>query len=251
MPWRRLSKSHTLQSKTSFENVYHNIISKLFHGWNPLEIDPCFPRIRSSNFNTLRPRQNGRHSPDDTFKRIFVNENARILIEISLKFVPKGPINNIPASVQIMAWRRPGDKPLSEQMMVSLLTHICVTRPQWVNVPRHSKICQIEVTSIDNGSILISIWHWLPHFPPRYMKKLLNAHKYICGMLFSQNLQETTGWKSTMVYFIFRLLLYKYHHGNVFNVEAIDVITRRLLWNATALKLMLRIDWILETHSTG
>ena len=32
-----------------------------------------------------------------------------------------------------MAWRRPGDKPLSEPMMVSLMTHICVTRPQWVN----------------------------------------------------------------------------------------------------------------------
>ena len=36
-------------------------------------------------------------------------------------------------SVQIMAWRRPSDKPLSEPMMVSLLTHICVTRPKWVN----------------------------------------------------------------------------------------------------------------------
>ena len=33
-----------------------------------------------------------------------------------------------------MAWRRPGDKPLSEPMMVSLLTHICVTRPQWVKM---------------------------------------------------------------------------------------------------------------------
>ena len=31
-----------------------------------------------------------------------------------------------------MAWRRSGDKPLSEPMMDSLLTHICVTRPQWV-----------------------------------------------------------------------------------------------------------------------
>ena len=51
----------------------------------------------------------------------------------SLKFVPEGPINFIPALVQIMAWRRPGDKPLSELMMVSLLTHICVIRPQWVN----------------------------------------------------------------------------------------------------------------------
>ena len=59
---------------------------------------------------------------------------VRILITFSLKFVPKGPINNIPALVQIMAWRRPGDKPLSEPMTVSLLTHICVTQPQWVNI---------------------------------------------------------------------------------------------------------------------
>ena len=35
-----------------------------------------------------------------------------------------------------MAWRRPGDKPLSEPIVVSLLTHICVTRPQWVNIPQ-------------------------------------------------------------------------------------------------------------------
>ena len=83
--------------------------------------------------NTLRPRQNGRRFADDTFKRIFLNENARISIKISLKFVPKGPINNNPTLVQIMAWRRSDDKPLSETMMVSLLTHICVTRPQWVN----------------------------------------------------------------------------------------------------------------------
>ena len=86
----------------------------------------------SKKINTLRPRQNGRHFADDTFKLIFVNENVRISIKISLKFVPKGPINNIPALVQIMAWRRSGIKPLSEPMMVSLLTHICVTRPQWV-----------------------------------------------------------------------------------------------------------------------
>ena len=63
-------------------------------------------------------------SQTDTFKRIFLNENVIISIKISLKFVPKGPINNSPALVQIMAWRRPGDKPLSEAMMVSLLTHI-------------------------------------------------------------------------------------------------------------------------------
>ena len=72
--------------------------------------------------NTLRPRQDGRHFAADNFKCIFFNENVWILIRISLKFVPKGPINNIPALVEIMAWRRPGDKPLSEPMMVRLPT---------------------------------------------------------------------------------------------------------------------------------
>ena len=41
-------------------------------------------------------------------------------------------ISNIPAVVQIMAWRRSGAKPLSEPMMASLPTRICITRPQWV-----------------------------------------------------------------------------------------------------------------------
>ena len=85
------------------------------------------------HINTLRPRQNGRHFPDDTFESIFLNENVRISIKISLKFVTKGSINNIKAMVQIMAWRRPGDKPLSEPMIVSLPMHICITRPQWAN----------------------------------------------------------------------------------------------------------------------
>ena len=82
--------------------------------------------------NTLRPRQNGCHFADDIFKYIFLNENAWILLKISLKFVRKVRINNILALVQIIAWRRPGNKPLSEPMMVSLLTYICVTRPLWV-----------------------------------------------------------------------------------------------------------------------
>ena len=100
-------------------------------------------------FNTLRPRQDDRHYPDDIFiKCIFLNKNVWISITISPKFVPKGPINNIPPLAQIMAWRRPGDKPLSEPMMVSLLTQICVTRPQWVNISieinRHWWNCIIE-----------------------------------------------------------------------------------------------------------
>ena len=47
------------------------------------------------------------------FKSNFLTEDMWIALDISLKFIPKGPINNIPALVQIMAWHRPGDKPLS------------------------------------------------------------------------------------------------------------------------------------------
>ena len=89
---------------------------------------------------THRGRENGRHFADDIFMRIFVNENIWIPINISLKPVPKGPINNIPALAQIMAWRRPSDRPLSEPMMVNPPTQICVTRPQWVNLRTGSKI---------------------------------------------------------------------------------------------------------------
>ena len=83
-------------------------------------------------FNAWRPRWHRQHFADDMFHRIFFNEDVWISIKISLKFGPKCPINNISALVQIMAWRPPGDKLLSEPMMVSLPTHICVTRAQWV-----------------------------------------------------------------------------------------------------------------------
>ena len=83
--------------------------------------------------------QNGCHLPDNVFKCIFLNENVQISIEISLKFVPNGSINNIPSLVQIMAWRRPGDKPLPEPMIVRLPTHICVIQTQLVNIVFDSK----------------------------------------------------------------------------------------------------------------
>ena len=69
-------------------------------------------------------RQSGRHFADDFFKYIFWNENVWFSTEISLTIVPEGPINDIPALVQAKAWDRPGDKPLSELMMLILLTHI-------------------------------------------------------------------------------------------------------------------------------
>ena len=89
--------------------------------WSPSSGETVHVRRR---INTLRPRQDGRHIPDDIFKRIFLNANIIFSKKISLKFVPMGLINNIPALVLIMAWRRPGDKPLSEPMMVRSLTYI-------------------------------------------------------------------------------------------------------------------------------
>ena len=84
-------------------------VVKLSHGEKKKQAQ-CF-------FNSSSPGQNGRYFADDIFKRIFVNENFSILIKISLKFVPKGPIANNPSLVEIMAWRRIGDKPLSEPML--------------------------------------------------------------------------------------------------------------------------------------
>ena len=98
---------------------------------------------------------NGRHFTDDICKSIFLNKNMWISLKISLKFVPKVRINNIPALVQIMAWHRPGGKPLSELMMVNSLTHICLTGPQltrW-NVVKH--ICVTDRDSIGAGNILL------------------------------------------------------------------------------------------------
>ena len=104
---------------------------------------------RAISFNILRPRQNGRHLADDIFKCVFLVGIVWILIKISLRFVPKG--HNILALVQIMAWRRPGDKPLFEPMMVSSLTHICVTRPQWINIQPAIAQPLYSITHQDNG----------------------------------------------------------------------------------------------------
>ena len=111
------------------------------------------PRLYLNQYNpivkSLRPKQNCHHFADDILKCIFLNGNAWMSLNISLKFVPKFQINNIPAMVHIMAWHRPGDKPLSEPMTFSLLTHICVTRIQWVNctfteiVTKQHNFCQV------------------------------------------------------------------------------------------------------------
>ena len=88
--------------------------------------------ITTFGFNKVRPRQNCCRFADELLKWIILNENIKNSLKVALKFVPKVPINNIPALVKIMAWCRPGDKLLSEPIRVNLQTQLCINRPQWV-----------------------------------------------------------------------------------------------------------------------
>ena len=63
-----------------------------------------FSVLMHLQINTLRPIQNGHHFADDILRCLFLNENVWFSIKISPKFVPKGPINDIPELVRIMAW---------------------------------------------------------------------------------------------------------------------------------------------------
>ena len=95
--------------------------------------------------NTLRPIQNGRHFADDMFKCNSFNEMFWILNKMSLKFVPRGLIDDMSALVEIMAGRRTGD--YLKQCWYVLLTHICVTRPQWVDIRCRIQMSQNNVKS--------------------------------------------------------------------------------------------------------
>ena len=137
-------------------------------------------------FNTFRPRQNGRHFADGIFKHIFLNENARISSQCSLKFVPKGPINNIPTLVQIMVWRSSGDKLLSEPMMVRLPTHICGTRLHWVNAENRELSLYMKISGAASDDKNDIIWRPLSSsdylveicFSQQFSQQLLKVHVY-------------------------------------------------------------------------
>ena len=132
--------------------------------WNWYQEDWCIfwllHYLKALIISKLRLRQNGRHFPDDIFKYFFLNKKIWISIKNSLNFVPKGPVNNIPALVQLMSWRQPGDKPLSEPVVVSLLSHICIIRPQRVK----ELIFIVRVFSSDYCLMIkmIIIWPYIP-----------------------------------------------------------------------------------------
>ena len=117
-------KHHNVFAKVTV-NLMKNIWNQPKHHWliyDSFQINLTKHILHSKEFyrrqfNSSSPTQNDRFFIDDICKYIFINENLCILIQILLYFVPKGPINNIAAVDPIRAWRRTGDKPLSEPMM--------------------------------------------------------------------------------------------------------------------------------------
>ena len=75
----------------------------------------------------------------DLIKCILLIERFRILIQILLNCVPRGPTYNKPALVHVTARCQTGDKSLygakslPKPMATHSLLHICVTEGQWVN----------------------------------------------------------------------------------------------------------------------
>ena len=138
-----------LSAQVIFHRVWSNgltrlqtliVMSSCIHGltlWESLWVTEDGDIVLA---NILRPRQNGQQSAVDSFNCIFLTENCCVLVKISLIFVPKGPVDNNLALVQIMAWLQTDDQPLSEPIISYLLMYMycisvcmCVTRPQWVN----------------------------------------------------------------------------------------------------------------------
>ena len=100
LQWNLNRNSYILIQENTFENVVCEMASLL---------------SRPQCVNTMRPRQNGRHFTDNLFKCIFMNEKVNWSLFLRLKLT--------------IFHRWPGDKPLSEPMMVRLPRHICITWP--------------------------------------------------------------------------------------------------------------------------
>ena len=99
------------------------------------------------SYNQSAPGQNGRHFADGIFTCIFLNKNIWISIKISLKCVPKGPMNNKSALIQLMAWRRTGDMPLSEPMPTRFTAAYMRHQGSWVNKLIVSVTCEFSILS--------------------------------------------------------------------------------------------------------
>ena len=131
------------------------------------------------SLNTLRPRQNGRHFADDISKHISLNENFWIWNKISLKYVPLGLIDNMAALVQVMAWRQPGDMPLSEAMFVYWCIHVSLRLSElngnWRSSQKYVEIQSEELSNFQPGGCFTNVSRALQN----NLAKTYNARNHI------------------------------------------------------------------------
>ena len=160
-------------------------------------MEPVFEAL----INSSLPGQNVRNFADDIFKWVFLNENIWISIKISLKLFP---INNIPALVQIMARRCPGDKPFSEPILTQFTD---AYMRQWgVNnagaVVNESMICVYAITTM---RYTIHIRHVILGLAliPEIMSDAASISMQQCHHI--TTVKPTTTWWG-LWYFTFRLL---------------------------------------------
>ena len=186
--------------------------------------------------NPLGPRQNGRQFANDTFKCIFLNGNIWTVIEISLKYVTLGRIDNKPALVQIIQLgTEQATSHYLKQWWPSLLTYICVTWPQWVKIVTHLSrhkspslfvICVVNIywliiqCVIHLMLLIISWWvgpgrkHCITHrntIPTRSWVSMVTSHqslllRSITNLLWLDNTQSypfKMPWRSLLAWSIY------------------------------------------------
>ena len=110
------------------------------------------------SLNSSIPGQNDRHFGRREFQMHFVGWNDRILIRISLKFVPRSPIDNMPALVQIMAWCRTGDKHSKHcEVHTGIVCYWYVITTEWLPVYHVRNYTHYQLRQ----SILATVQGWL------------------------------------------------------------------------------------------
>ena len=141
------------------------------------------------------------HFADDIFKYVLLKDFFNVLIQILLKLVPRGSIDNKPVLVQTMAWRWAGDKPLSETVIsqvadvyirvtlswwakrfaVHLLLTWLTVIPAWINDYIYREV-EDEITSAFPNFYRadMKIWEWMSNFIPHLTRHVVT---YPCWML--------------------------------------------------------------------
>ena len=146
MPMWRLQWHERMLIYCSFRNYFS------FKKVQPFSAILSIILFHSQCVKRSSPGQNGRHFAADISKCIFMNEMFCIWIRISMKFVPKRPIDNKSALVQVMAWRRTGDKPLPEPMLTQFTDTYMQHKGEMYVV--HSKdICPLDLVCWGFGTV--------------------------------------------------------------------------------------------------